>query len=173
MTETENRRKTAQAAVTAAEAAVRQAKANVTAAGAEREAAAVLVRGADVQSNPEVAAARAKLHQAQLDMERTTVRAPVDGIVTKKATSLLGDYYLEIDPGEDTRQMPDGTKQSFYLLGPQCEGYGADDKAKDARCRQVNTVVEATTVDQVMHRFEQTLPNVDRVLETRRAATRP
>lgn len=88
MSDTENRRKTAQAAVTAAEAAVRQAKAQVTAAGAEREAAAVLVRGADVQSNPEVAAARAKLHQAQLDMERTTVRAPVDGIVTKKAVQI-------------------------------------------------------------------------------------
>jgi len=88
MTETENRRTTAQAAVTAAEAAVRQAKANVTAAGAEREAAAVLVRGADVQTNPEVASARSKLHQAQLDMERTTVRAPVDGIVTKKSVQI-------------------------------------------------------------------------------------
>jgi phospholipid/cholesterol/gamma-HCH transport system substrate-binding protein len=88
------------------------------------------------------------------------------GIVTKKATSLLGDYYLEIDPGEDTRQQPDGTKQSFYMLGPDCEGYGSDDKTKDARCRQVSTVIEATTVDQVMHRFEQTLPNVDRVLES-------
>lgn len=88
MTETENRRTTAQAAVAAAEAAVRQARANVTAAGAEREAAAVLVRGADVQTNPEVAAARAKLHQAQLDIERTTVRAPVDGIVTKKAVQI-------------------------------------------------------------------------------------
>jgi phospholipid/cholesterol/gamma-HCH transport system substrate-binding protein len=88
------------------------------------------------------------------------------GIVTKKATSLLGDYYLEIDPGEDTRQMPDGTKQTFYVLGPSCDGYGSEDKAKDARCRQVGTVVEATTVDQVMHRFEQTLPNVDRVLES-------
>jgi membrane fusion protein (multidrug efflux system) len=88
MTETENRRKTAQAAVAGAEAAVRQAKAQVTAAGAEREAAAVLVRGTEVQTNPEVAAARAKLHQAQLDMERTTVRAPVDGIVTKKAVQI-------------------------------------------------------------------------------------
>lgn len=88
MSETENRRQTARAAVSAAEAAVRQARANVTAAGAEREAAAVLVRGADVQTNPEVAAARAKLHQAQLDLERTIVRAPTDGIVTKKAVQI-------------------------------------------------------------------------------------
>lgn len=94
------------------------------------------------------------------------IKVWTSGIVTKKATSLLGDYYLEIDPGEESRQLPDGTKQSFTLLGPTCAGYGSDDKAKDAACRQVATVVEATTVDQVMHRFEQTLPNVDRVLES-------
>ncbi|CAN7347208.1 HlyD family secretion protein [Phenylobacterium sp. LjRoot219] len=88
MTQTQNQRQTAQAAVTAAEAALKQAHANVTAAGAQREAAAVLVRGADLQSNPEVAAARAKLHQVQLDLERTIVRAPVDGIVTKKTVQI-------------------------------------------------------------------------------------
>lgn len=88
MAQTHNQRQTAQAAVTAAEAALKQARANVTAAGAEREAAAVLVRGTDLQSNPEVAAARAKLNQAHLDLDRTVVRAPTDGIVTKKAVQI-------------------------------------------------------------------------------------
>jgi membrane fusion protein (multidrug efflux system) len=88
LTEAKNRLQTAQAAVTAAEAAVKQARANVAVAGAQREAAAVLVRGSDAQSNPEVAAARAQLDQAQLDLERSVVRAPVDGIITKKSIEI-------------------------------------------------------------------------------------
>ncbi|MCX5743865.1 MAG: MlaD family protein [Proteobacteria bacterium] len=82
-------------------------------------------------------------------------------VVVKKATSLLGDNYLEIDPGEEVRQAPDGTKQTFTLLGPKC----GPDPAADP-CRQVRNVVEATTPDQLLHRIEQTLPNVDRVLSS-------
>ncbi len=82
-------------------------------------------------------------------------------VVVKKATSLLGDNYLEIDPGEEVRQAPDGTKQSFTVLGPKCKP-----DANGEPCRQVKNVVEATTPDQLLHRIEQTLPNVDRVLES-------
>ena len=64
------------------------------------------------------------------------------------------------------RQAPDGTQQKFTRLGPPCSGYGSDDKAKDDACRRVPNVVEATTPDQLLHRIEQTLPNVDRVLES-------
>jgi len=85
LTEAKNRRQTAQAAVTAADAALRQSRANVSVAGAQRQAAVVLIEGADVASNPEVTAAQAQLNQAQLDLSRTTVRSPVDGIVTHKA----------------------------------------------------------------------------------------
>ena len=88
LTEAKNKLQTAQAAVTAAEAALGQAKAGVVGAQAQRQAAAVLVQGADVQSNPEVAAARAQLGQARLDLDRTVVRAPVDGIVTKKTIEI-------------------------------------------------------------------------------------
>ena len=88
LTEVQNRRQTTEAAVTAAQAALQQARANVSAAGATREAAAVLVQGADLQSNPEVAAARAQLNQAQLDLDRTVIRAPVDGIVAKKTVEI-------------------------------------------------------------------------------------
>ena len=42
----------------------------------------------------------------------------------------------------------------------------ADDDAKRDACRQIPNVVEATTPDQLLHRIEQTLPNVDRVLES-------
>ena len=87
------------------------------------------------------------------------------GVVIKKATSLLGDNYLEIDPGDETRQGPDGRTQTFTLLGPACATYDADRPKSDA-CRQVPNVIEATTPDMLMHRIEETLPNVDRVLES-------
>ena len=86
-------------------------------------------------------------------------------VVIKKATSLLGDNYLEIDPGEPIKQAPDGTKQTFQQLGLKCPTYN-DPAPKSDPCRQIPNVVEATTPDQLLHRIEQTLPNVDRVLES-------
>lgn len=88
------------------------------------------------------------------------------GVVMKKATSLLGDNYLEIDPGEQSKQMPDGTRRDFTLLGPTCATYDEDDRRKSDPCRQVPNVIEATTPDQLMARIEATIPNVDRVLES-------
>ena len=86
------------------------------------------------------------------------------GVVIKKATSLLGDNYLEIDPGERSKQMPDGASREFTLLGPKCAAYRDSDRRKSDPCRQVPNVIEATTPDQLMHRLEQTLPSVDSVL---------
>ena len=94
------------------------------------------------------------------------IQVYTSGVVIKKATSLLGDNYLEIDPGEAERQNPDGTKQTFTLLGETCKGYDSSDPKLSDPCRIVPTVIEATTPDQLMHRIEQTLPNVDRVLES-------
>ena len=87
-------------------------------------------------------------------------------VVVKKARSLLGDNYLEIDPGEEVKQAPDGTRQSFTRLGPPCAAYRDADPRKAEACRQIPNVIEATTPDQLLHRMEQTLPNVDRVLES-------
>ncbi len=87
-------------------------------------------------------------------------------VIVKKARSLLGDNYLEIDPGEQIKQAPDGTRQTFTKLGPDCPTYQDDDRRKSDVCRQIVNVVEATTPDQLLHRMEQTLPNVDRVLES-------
>jgi phospholipid/cholesterol/gamma-HCH transport system substrate-binding protein len=95
---------------------------------------------------------------------RDAIDVWTSGVVIKKATSLLGDNYLEIDPGERTKQMPDGSSREFTLLGPKCGGYRDSDRRKADVCRQVPNVIEATTPDQLMHRIEQTLPNVDRVL---------
>ncbi len=86
-------------------------------------------------------------------------------VVIKKATSLLGDNYLEIDPGEPVKQGPTGTKETFTQLGPKCATY-FDPPPKSDPCHQIPNVVEGTTPDQLIHRIEQTLPNVDRVLES-------
>ncbi|HSK03521.1 MAG TPA: MlaD family protein [Kofleriaceae bacterium] len=95
---------------------------------------------------------------------RDEIDVYTSGVVIKKATSLLGDNYLEIDPGERSKQMPDGTAREFSLLGPECPTYRDPDRRKSDPCRQVPNVIEATTPDQLMHRIEQTMPNVDRVL---------
>ncbi|HEX7842829.1 MAG TPA: MlaD family protein, partial [Kofleriaceae bacterium] len=87
-------------------------------------------------------------------------------VIIKKARSLLGDNYLEIDPGEEVKQAPDGTRQTFTRLGPDCATYKDKDPRKSDACRQIVNVIEATTPDQLLHRMEQTLPNVDRVLES-------
>jgi membrane fusion protein (multidrug efflux system) len=77
LTNAKNRYAEAQAALAQAVAAKRAAEGN-------RQANAVLIEGVDVAQNPEVEAARAKLAQAQLDLDRTVIRAPMTGEVSKK-----------------------------------------------------------------------------------------
>jgi len=67
-----------------ARAALAEAKAARTAAAGSRAANAALVEGTTVDTNPDVTAARAKLEQARLDLARTVVRAPIDGVVTNR-----------------------------------------------------------------------------------------
>ena len=43
-----------------------------------------LTRGTTVATNPNVLAAQAKVDQARLDLSRTVIRAPVDGVVTNR-----------------------------------------------------------------------------------------
>lgn len=79
---------TAKNAFAAAQAAVIQAQANVRAAQGQREANLVLIQGAPLTQNPEVAAARARLDAARLALSRTVIRAPMDGIVSKKSVEV-------------------------------------------------------------------------------------
>ena len=73
----------AQANLAAAEAAAAQAVATQKAAQGTLAAQAVMTQGS-VNDNPQVAAARAALNTAKLDLERTTLRSPVDGVVTRR-----------------------------------------------------------------------------------------
>jgi membrane fusion protein (multidrug efflux system) len=75
---------TATANVKAAEAALALANANRASAVGTREASNALIQGAGVETNPEVLAARAERDQAQVNLDRTLIRAPVDGVVSRR-----------------------------------------------------------------------------------------
>ncbi|MEM5461461.1 HlyD family secretion protein [Paraburkholderia phytofirmans] len=75
---------TARAALDAARAAALQAKASRDAAVGSLEANKVLIADTTVDTNPEVLLARAKRDQARVDLERTVLRAPVDGVVASR-----------------------------------------------------------------------------------------
>ncbi|MFZ5748752.1 MAG: HlyD family efflux transporter periplasmic adaptor subunit [Pseudomonadota bacterium] len=68
----------------AAQAARAQASATRAAAIGSRDANRALIADASVDNNPEVLAARAALAQARVDLARTVIRAPIDGVVSKR-----------------------------------------------------------------------------------------
>ncbi|WP_321345887.1 HlyD family efflux transporter periplasmic adaptor subunit [Breoghania sp.] len=81
----------ADAAYQTAQASLDAARAGLDAATAAREAAegaqaanAALISGVSVEENPEVLAARAARDQAKVDLERTVIRAPLDGVVSQR-----------------------------------------------------------------------------------------
>lgn len=74
----------AQSGLAQARAAVVQAEAQRGAAQKSFAANQALIAGTSVDDNPDVAAARAALDQARLDLERTVIRAPIDGVVTNR-----------------------------------------------------------------------------------------
>lgn len=88
LTRVQNAFTTAKANLEASRAAAAQAQANQTMALGSREANAVLIANVSEENNPEVALARARRDQAALDLERTVVRAPVDGIIAKRQAQL-------------------------------------------------------------------------------------
>ncbi len=82
---------TARAALASAAAARDLAAAGIASAEATRGsasgdlgAAEAVVRGTTIDTAPDVAAAEARLEKARLDLSRTILRAPVDGIVTNR-----------------------------------------------------------------------------------------
>ncbi|KRA75504.1 hemolysin D [Caulobacter sp. Root656] len=84
LTRAQNAYANAQAAYDSAKAAQVQAAANRAAAVGSLAANTVLTDGTSVDTNPEVAAARARVDQASVDLARTVIRAPIDGVVTRR-----------------------------------------------------------------------------------------
>lgn len=87
-------------------------------------------------------------------------------VVYKKASSLLGENYLEIDPGEEMRQLPDGTAVKSTRLGAACPDYNAPEGPQRDACREIPAKVEAVTPDQLIQRIEASTQNVDKVLDS-------
>ena len=79
---------TVRTALQSAQAAVQQAEANLRAAEGSRQANNVLITGVAVEEHPEVRAARTRVDLARVALERTVVRAPVDGIVAKRTVQV-------------------------------------------------------------------------------------
>ena len=75
---------TAQANLALARAGIAQAAATRGAARESWAANQALIAGSTIDNSPEVAAAKAKLDQALLDLQRTVIVAPVDGVVTNR-----------------------------------------------------------------------------------------
>ena len=88
LTKARNAFETAKANLTSAYSQVAQSRANHSAALGSRQANAVLIADATVDTNPEVALARARRDQAQVNLERTVIRAPVDGVVAKRSVQV-------------------------------------------------------------------------------------
>jgi membrane fusion protein (multidrug efflux system) len=88
LTQSQNAFSNAKAALDGARAARAQAAAQKTAAQGERSINSALIEGVSLDANPEVAAARAKLAQAQLNLSRTQITAPIDGVIVRNAVQV-------------------------------------------------------------------------------------
>lgn len=88
LTRAQNAFAAAQANLTMAQASIAQARANRNSAIGSKEINTALIANTTEETNPEVAAARARRDQAAVDLERTIVRAPVDGVVAKRQVQL-------------------------------------------------------------------------------------
>lgn len=84
LTTARNAYQTAVANLDAVKAAGAQAQANRVAAQGQLASGQALTEGSDVESNPEVAAAKAMVNTALLNRSRTVIRAPFDGVVAQR-----------------------------------------------------------------------------------------
>jgi len=88
LTSARNAMLAAQAAVRLAAASLTQARADVISARREETAASALTAGVSVNNAPEVRAAMSQLEQARLNLARTVIRAPIDGVVAQRTVQI-------------------------------------------------------------------------------------
>lgn len=74
----------AQASLAVSQASLAQAKSNQKAAQSTLAANDALIQDSNENSTPDVLIAETKLKQALLDLERTQIKAPLDGVVTRR-----------------------------------------------------------------------------------------
>jgi membrane fusion protein (multidrug efflux system) len=102
LTAAKNAYTNAQAAVAGAQAVLGQTELAQKAAQSQLIAQQVMTEGS-VDANPQVAAARAALNTAKLDLDRATIRAPIDGVVTRRQVQIgqrvqVGSQLMTIVP---------------------------------------------------------------------------
>ncbi len=78
----------AQADMAAAQAALSQTSANRASASGDLAVNQAVTRGMSVANDPDIAAARARLAAAELNLGRTVIRAPISGIVTQRQVQI-------------------------------------------------------------------------------------
>ena len=88
LTQAQNQYSTAKAALESARAGQVLAKANRGAAEGSKSVNSALISGVSVADNPEVQAAEANVRSAQLNLQRTVLTAPFDGVIAKKDVAL-------------------------------------------------------------------------------------
>lgn len=93
--------------MTAARNALDTARAALRAAEETLESQQALIRGTDVDHNPEVLAAEAALEKAQLDLSRTALLAPLDGVIAQNQAQIgqrvhVGDVLMSVVPVQNS-----------------------------------------------------------------------
>jgi membrane fusion protein (multidrug efflux system) len=78
----------AEAQLNAAKAAIAQAQANRLSTLGQKKANEAKILDTDIDNNPEVLAAKAQLEQAQINLARTVIRAPISGVIAKSAIEI-------------------------------------------------------------------------------------
>ena len=84
LTNARNAMAQAESSLNVAKAAAAQATANSLSTIGAKKANAALTINATVETNPEVMLAKAKVEQAQVDLARTVIKAPVDGVIARR-----------------------------------------------------------------------------------------
>jgi membrane fusion protein (multidrug efflux system) len=95
LTKARNAHDTAHAALIAAQAQATRARADHDAALGSRRANAALIADTTEDSNPEVALARARRDQARVNLERTVIRAPIDGVVARRVVQVGQQVHVD------------------------------------------------------------------------------
>ena len=103
LTKAKNVYENAKASLSATIAEVKQSQANITSAIGSRNQNASRIDNASVENNPEVLLAQARLDKVMVDFDRTTIKAPISGIVAKRQVELgqrvqVGAALLSIVP---------------------------------------------------------------------------
>jgi len=96
----------AQANLTSARAAAAQSSANRLSTIGSKKANAALTVDTTVETNPEVLLAKARYEQAQIDLDRTVIKAPVDGTIAKRQVQIgrrvqIGAPLLSVVPTQN------------------------------------------------------------------------